>query len=290
MEVSKLFEDSFKYPARDWNKLLIFGVIILISGFYTILDIILQVSEPLSYNFVLEGIILMFSLLSIIFSLITLGYSLSITRKTINLEKEIPDFEWSENLSNGFKVFILEIAYLTIPFIVTLIVAYLTGVLNYLTEIASYLIDYGVYYTISYLPFLDMPSNLSIVIFIGSILFIIFESLAIIASARLAETDNLNEAINIKDTINKIDEIGWTNYIIWTIAVLAIFTTLTITMSIVLIIIDLIIMTIINTAASFIITLIIYSIIGFLIIGPYVQMSLQRALGLLYNESKKLYC
>jgi len=283
MEVIELFKDSLKYPIKDWNKLLIFGVLFLIAGIYSVLQ---SISQFISFNtmvlMVLGIITIVFTLLSIIIYLIISGYSLSITRKTIALEEEIPEFEWVKNIIDGLKVFVLDIVYYIIPFIVTFIVAYLTGAFNYLIQIVNYVITHGPTATIPQTLLLDALTSFTIVILIGAILFIIFYLLANIAVARLAENDSLVAAINMKDTIHKIGEIGWGNYIIWLIVFIVIFVVIGIILGIVLGLLSFIM----GMIAGIVIASIIISIIAQLIISPYLTMFSARALGLLYNESK----
>ena len=279
MEVIELFKDSLKYPTKDWNKVLILGILFLIVGISNILQ---NNSQFFNDNPVISIIILVFALISMITYFIISGYSLNITRKTIALEEEIPNLEWSKNIIDGLKVFVIEIVYLIIPFIITFITAYFTGALNYLIQIVSYAIIHGTAATIPQSLLLNALSSFMIVILVGIILFIIFYLLSIIAVARLAENDSLVAALNMKDTFNKIGEIGWGNYIIWFILFIAI----CIGIAIILIIVFSILIFIIGMVAGIVIASIIISMLTNLLFSPYITMFSSRAVGLLYNESE----
>ncbi|MDR2966974.1 MAG: DUF4013 domain-containing protein [Methanobacteriaceae archaeon] len=265
MDATKLFDDALKYPTKDWNKLLILGVLLLIAGIYSVLR---------NFGFLKTGdittglITLIFSLIAIIFTLFVSGYCLNITRKTINLEEYIPEFELVKNFVDGLKVLVLGIVYMIIPIVVTVIFVIFAGTFAFITQASSYITNYGTS-TIPQLPPFYVILSFLILLLIVSIFYIIFILLLNIATAKLAETDSLAEAINMLGIFNKIGEIGWGNYAIWIIVYGFI--------SFVI----LIIMSIINLIPF------IGIIVGLLLISPYMQMFRSRALGLLYNESKQ---
>ncbi|MDR2966975.1 MAG: DUF4013 domain-containing protein [Methanobacteriaceae archaeon] len=263
MEVITLFKDALKYPMKGWNKLLILGVLILISR---VDKVIISFGIHINSISTLLAVTIIFGLIALIMSFFLSGYSLSIIKKTINLENDMPEFEWVKNLVDGIKRFVLNIVYLIIPFIITFILAYVTGTLGFLIQIVNNYLTSGLTTTLQ--SILNSAPNFPIVLLVGEILFIIFFLLLYIATARLAETDSLVEAINMINVIKKIGEIGWGNYIIWLI---------------VIVIIGFVIMIIMNIVR---IIPFIGIIIGFLLISPYMLMFYSRTLGLLYNESK----
>jgi len=266
MDVLKLFKDSLKYPIKDWNKYYILGILFIITGLGSVYQTSKEnlylpltqtnVSSDLVLNTVFEqqflqagGIYTLFALLSIIISIFIAGYALSIIRKTIDLEDEIPDFSWKKNMVDGLKVYILEIVYYLIPIIIIII---------------------------------GLFTPLSVLTWIGSILTLIVSFLIPIATARLAETDKLAEAINIKKVVNKLDEIGWENYLMWILVLIGVFIIISIIMVILGFIIGLIGSiegVILFVPATIIIT-------ELFLFGPYIQMFTSRTLGLIYIEAK----
>jgi hypothetical protein len=265
MEVINLFKEALTYPTKDLNKVLLLGVLFVITGLVSILQVF---GLSLGNNSTASIITTIFGIISIIVTLFIYGYGLNITRKTIALEAEIPDFNWAKDIVDGIKLLILEIVYYIIPVIVTLIVAYVTGAFNYLIQIMSYSMLYGSTNAIPESVLVGAATSFLIVFFIGAILFIIFTLLVLIAIGKLAETGSLGAAINMKDVFNKIGEIGWGNYIVW----IVVYVLILFVIGIILGIIQLI---------PFI-----GIIIGLLLISPYIQMFSSRALGLIYNESK----
>lgn len=272
MEITEIFKDSLTYPTKDWNKLLVLGVLFLIPLIIGLL--IAFVTGTGDYTAIaIMGIIVF--VVTFITSLIISGYSLSITNKTILNSDEIPIFDWVKNLVDGIKVAVLSIIYYIIPAIITLIVAYATGLFEKYFEILRYSMYSSVQSNLttaaSTMPTTlinELFSSLMITGIIAIILFIIFGLLLTIATAKLAETGSLKAGLMINEVFDDIGKIGWGKYIIW--------------------IILLIIISIVISFLAGLISLIpiIGSIIVALVIYPYIAMFSARALGLIFNESK----
>jgi len=264
MEVTELFKDALTYPTKDWTKLLILGVFFLIMGIFSVLA---SFGVSIQHNIGAVVFIAISALLTLIVTIFVRGYCLSITRETINLREDIPEFEWGKNFIDGLKLVVLEIVYYIIPIIITILLIFLTGAFTKMLEISNYIIATGAT-TIPQELLIDIVGSLSLVIIIGGIFYIIFSLLYNIAQAKLAETDSLGEACNMIEVFYKIGEIGWANYIIWLIVLFVISFVIGFVMGIIQLI------------------PIIGMIIAFLLISPFLQMFSSRALGLLYNESK----
>lgn len=262
MEVTKIFEDALKYPTKDFNKLLILGVLAIVA---LIPMVLVYVTIFLSGGFNIQSLSVVVIALGILTALFLIlleiiygGYGLSITRKTIALEEEIPDFDWIKNIIDGLKVLILGIIYSIIP----AIVAGITGFFVIGPNIVM-----G-----SFQPspemFTSLISSFLVVGIVWIILAIIFQLFYLVSVARLAETDSLVDALNIINIFDKIGEIGWGNYIIWVILAGIILFVISAIMSVISII------------------PIVGSVIVLLLGTPYILMFSSRALGLIYNESK----
>ena len=270
MEIVELFKDSLIYPTKEWDKLLIFGAIIVILSIVNILETFGILSAQSVQSGVSILAIISFILLFVL-TLLIYGYTLSITRKTIdNTEEDIPAFDFLNNIIDGVKVLILNIVYYIIPVIITAILGLVTGAFAYIYQMVPYYIMYGSSAASAMPQELLASAGISFlaVLLIGGILFLIFGVLLIAAKEVLAETESLVAAINMIDVFKKIGEIGWGNYIIWFIVwVLLLF--------------------VISFIAG-IITIIpfIGLIIVSLVFKPYMEMLSARALGLIYNESK----
>ena len=49
-------------------------------------------------------------------------------------EESLPEFKWSDNIVDGLKVLVLNIVYMIIPVIITLVFAYALGVFSEFAE------------------------------------------------------------------------------------------------------------------------------------------------------------
>jgi len=264
MEVTEIFKDALTYSTKDWNKLLILGVLFLIMGIFEVLG---KFGFQIANNVGAQIGLILTGLIALFFTLLINGYGLSITRDTIGLQEEIPEFDWVKNLIDGIKLLILEIVYYIIPLIVVVIVAYATGAFSYIVEIINYVITYGAT-NIPQSIILEAAVSFLLVFLVGGIFYIIFTLLYYIATAILAETDSLVEAINIIEVFNKIGEIGLANYLIWAVLLVIISFVIGIIGGIIQII------------------PLIGLIIVMLVIYPFIKILSSRALGLIYNEAR----
>ncbi|BBL62496.1 hypothetical protein MARBORIA2_07280 [Methanobrevibacter arboriphilus] len=277
MNISELFKNSFKYPTKDWGKVLILGLLII--GLF-ILMIIAGISLLFAQAIPIAIIFVIALIFAIIVGLIYSGYGLSVIRETIfnknvaidDQEESLPEFKWSDNIVDGLKVLVLNIVYMIIPVIITLVFAYALGVFSEFASINQSLNIYN--QTGAYLPNSIatgyMVSNgyaVAIVNTVAAILSVIFSLFAFIAMAKLAESGKLGSIIKFREINDTISRIGWGNYIVWFI-----------------------LLYIIVVVISFIAALIIFiPIIGFiiylLIIPSFLTLFQSRSIGLIYNEA-----
>ena len=125
-------KNSFKYPflnLKQWaivSLLFMIGNIILFSGcdvLYLGLDIVFPIVESYTEIFVI---------LSVIVSIFVLGYCISILKNTIEKSNEMPSFNIKSDFINGLKYIIVAFAYLIIPFLIFIGLAYLMNVIQYI--------------------------------------------------------------------------------------------------------------------------------------------------------------
>ena len=264
MEFGEIFSNALKYPISDYKRLLILGVICLVINIPVVLT---------QFNYVNASLFLVWTLVAIILGLLILGYSLSIMKKGIDLEDEIPDIDFTKNLVDGIKSFVVTFIYYLIPTIIVSIIG-ITSLASFLGSIDKNAISTATNATtpntiLSAIPneaWAGLITGLTITAIVAIILFIIFGIFETIALCRLADTGSLGEAFAISAIIDDIKEIGFLKLI----GVL-----------IVLIIISVIIGMVIG-----IISAIPYVglIIGFLVGNSFLLLFYNRALGLLYSE------
>lgn len=91
MDIGEIISDSLSYPSQDWKKVLIFGILFLISFL-------------------------------IIPAFLVMGYFFRVLKGSIAGFDELPDFdEWGEMFIDGLKIFVVQFVYFLIPAIVILI-------------------------------------------------------------------------------------------------------------------------------------------------------------------------
>ena len=190
------------------------------------------------------AIIALAGIIGFIFSLILSGYSVDVIKNGIDSSRAFPDIDLKENLINGIKAMIIGIVYMIIPCIIAFALLAVFG-----------LVGAGIDHVVASLGLA------SIIIFIIFILFGIFE---VIALARFADTKDLGDALSIGAVIEDVKKVGIINIILF-----------------------LIILMIIVFIATLIISLFAFIpyigvIIATLILGAFLVLFGNRALGLLY--------
>lgn len=261
MKMSELFKDSLKYPSTNWNNLLILGVLVLIANIIMVIPVFGISLNSIGFTGIALTIV---SIISLIINFIIQGYSLDITKETINKIDILPKLNLKENLVNGVKVFLITVVYFIIPTILIIATAYLTGVFNSFMRIV---LSGGV---ISDATAISLMSSILIVALVAIILFIIFGLIADIAIARFADKGNMGAAFEFGEIFDTIAKIGWSNYIIWFILLFVISFLVGLVMGLVMLI------------------PIIGLIISLLFFTPYLAIFGSRALGLIYNEKDNL--
>ncbi|MDL2247038.1 DUF4013 domain-containing protein, partial [Methanobrevibacter sp. OttesenSCG-928-K11] len=254
-----IFKESLVYPTKNWDKLLILGVLIIIANLVTVMATIGIELQSIDSMGIILGIL---AIVGLIISIIVGGYSFSIIKDTINNLDTLPEFEFLTNFVDGLKVFVVSIVYYLIPTIITLIIAYLTGVFDNIVKILPYVNGTTVPETL----ITNLAISSSVTFIIGIILMIIFTLLLTIAIPRMADKDSFGEAFAFKKIFNTIGDIGWGNYIVWYI----------------LLVIILMVISWITALITFI--PIIGMIIALIFINPFITIFSSRALGLIYNE------
>jgi hypothetical protein len=168
MDVKEIIIDAIRYPSSDWKKVLIEGVLL-----------ILNITVILAFG---------------------TGYTLRVLKSTLAGYDQPPEFDdWGGMLIDGFKVYIVEVAYLIIPFIIIFVgaVALITA------AITGSIISATVYF------------ELILTVIVGIILLIVFSLFGTIAIANMAFYDKLSAAFKFSEILKRISNIGWGKYILW---------------------------------------------------------------------------
>lgn len=264
MEFGEIFSNAIKYPLSDYQKLLILGALYVIINIPTILG---------QFGFRNGTLSLIFLLVSIILNLIILGFTLNVIKNAINLDDNIPDFDWRKNIVDGLKYFVVVFVYYLIPSIVVTIIG--------IASLSSFFMSIGkkgmdtianaaspevAMNAIPTAAWSNLAAGLALTAVVAIILFLIFGIFATVAVCRLAKHDSLDEAFHIGDIMDDIKEIG-----------------------ILRIIGFLIILIIIVAILGFVIGLLslipyVGIIIGYLVGSSFIALFYNRAVGLLYSD------
>ncbi|MDD1763930.1 MAG: DUF4013 domain-containing protein, partial [Methanobacteriaceae archaeon] len=171
------------------------------------------------------------------------GYLLRVVQTSLAGEDEMPDFSNRwELLGNGLKLVVVQIVYLLIPFL-----AIILGLWISYSASAQALLGF-----------------LLLTMILGFLLFILFSLFMIMATAHLAATDSLKAAFQFSLIQQKISNVGWGTYFLWYL------------MMLVLGMVGVVVMAFLSVIP------ILGSIVGWILIQPYLQTLFARSLALVY--------
>ena len=269
MNILELYKDSLFYPTKDIDKLLTLGVLFFLDGIISLLP-----SVTIALNQILATQILYFvsNLVGFIVIIIAIGYVCSIAKNTI-VNLDMPAIEIIKNFTNGIKVMLISIIYYIVPFSITFIIAYFTGVLGGIIDLSLIYLNYGPE-VVSYMDHLShLNFNVDIMINIaifGFILFLLVTLILPVAIMRFVDTNTMKSSLNFKEILEDISKITWKKYLIRLVFFPIVFMAILIVASVVLIIPFLGV------------------IIFFLVALPFITIFSARTIGLIYVERKSL--
>ncbi len=223
MSATSIIKESLKYPnfhRKNWG---IMGAIFLILA---ILNLI---------SYYVSGASNVVSVVSFLLDIFILGFGMSLIASTIQGVDDVPEFSIVDNFVDGIKGMILYFVYSIIPFILTIIVAVLTGLLSNLFKVAIVLNNSTAFHAAASattsdevfnqlsIAFSAVPVNvqaalinsLLITICIAFVLYLIVLLFANMGLARMVETGSLKAGLSIGAIFKKISSIGWGTYISW---------------------------------------------------------------------------
>jgi len=261
MNFGETLKDSLSYPLSDWKKLLMLGILMIL----TVLVTIFHEFGDLKNLTALTALLIM----SFIVLLIISGYGFRIIKSSLTGSNELPKFDaWLGMLKNGVKILIVGIVYL-IPLMIFTLIFYealfmytITGILwgtplGILTVILEDLIKsflHGRLYHV--LAVKGFP------LIVVMVYYFIIIPIYYVAIANMANNDGkLRTAFNLGEILKKIRNIGFKKISIFY-----------------LLIIPLLILSWLKPLN------IVYMILGALIISPYIRIFISRFAGLIYID------
>ena len=273
MDLTELIKEAFVFPSNNFKQLAIYIVFSFIATLFTFGGVFSLVGIAFSGAFAIVSVI--FVIIAILVAFILTGYQIALIKSGIEHDELAPEFDYKENIIIGVKAVIVKIVYFIIPAIITIIVALLTGLTQNFVEAfqsaATNATNTAMASNVTYAS--SIPANVSAALYgsitvtalVAIIVFIIFELIAMMGHARLANTESLGEALNISEAFKDMGRIGYGN-VIATVVIVCLVT----------VIINLI-LTGLNMVIPFI------SILS-VIITPYLIFFAYRAIGSLYSE------
>jgi hypothetical protein len=274
MNINEIIKDALKYPLSDWKKILILGIIIVISG----------ISGLVSSLGITNNILVIISVfIGVIAGFLSNGYLFKILKTSLNGKNILPEFKaWSNILIDGIKVFIIFLIYIILPplfvfFILLLFSGALSSSgLNLSEIIGSLVVDPLNFILTGILPGIEILFTISYTILNQFVIILLFEFILIlplflVGIANMAYEGEFKDAFRLGEIIDIIKDIGWVNLIKWYITTGLIF------------LIFIILGIIVSIFLSFNGSINIVSILLALILLPYSQMYYIRALALYYK-------
>lgn len=187
MNVSDILKDALKFPASNWKRFFILGIIILVSTVPTI-------------YFKNNPYILLMLLITFVIQFFYMGYTLRTIKISINGENELPAFnKWIEMFIDGLKIFIISFLYSIVP-VIFLIVGMILA------------IDFSAI-TTGKLQFNFLKPAAIIVLSIGALLYVFVMFFYQIGIANMAYQGKLGVALHLREIKGIIIKIGWKKYL-----------------------------------------------------------------------------
>lgn len=176
MELSEILGDALAYPLNNVKALIIYVILGVIAAIVlTFTGVGTIASFATDHWLVGGGIAVIGLIIALIIFLVIEGYCLDIVKFGINRENRGPEVDVVRQAINGLKLFVVNVVYMIIPFVVTYILGKLLGLVGSI---------------------------------IGLIVIIVFAFALFMAQCRLAKNENLSDALNIPEAIADISRVG----------------------------------------------------------------------------------
>ncbi|WP_298502451.1 DUF4013 domain-containing protein [uncultured Methanobrevibacter sp.] len=273
MDAIEIIKDAFEFPSKNVKMLLIYELLAIVAGIFFVGGTAAYVLGVINPELFMWGG--MAVILSMLIGWVLSGYLVSVIKSGIELDDEVPEFDWWQNFIIGFDNFIVSIVYFIIPAFIVVVAGYITNVYGNVMAVTqeAYLQMINIYLgnTVAFISeglaqaIASLMMSLVATVTVAIVVFVIFLFLQTMAEARLANTGSLTEALNVFEAAKDIMRIG-------------------ISKTIIVILLVIIIVAVIEMIFSFITGFLpILSILS-IIITPYLIFFAQRAVGLLYSD------
>jgi hypothetical protein len=188
MDIGDVISDSLRYPTSDWSKLVIVGVLFLIS--FLIIPLFL-----------------------------VSGYMFRVIKASLAGVEELPVFEeWVEMLLDGIKLFLVYIIY-SLPAIIIAIISFLSlwsslTSLTYITQANGTTVTPDMFFA------LFGGTALIGLIIAGLYTLVIYPIMAVAIGNMAYYNGEFSTAFRFNEILSIISQIGWVDLIIWYIVLI----------------------------------------------------------------------
>ena len=275
MNITEIIKDAFLFPSKNMER---FAVYLVLSVLMTVFILGGTLVYPWGFfnvdNYAIGGIYLVIAL---VIGFFISGYHLKVIKSGIEIDDEVPVFEWGENFLGGFEITIISVFYFIIQAFIIAVAVLATNVFGNAIAIVQQIClqIFNVFFMVNSADIaVDAISNavfnfiisLAITIAVALIVFLIFSILQSASQARLANTGSLKDALNIFEALKDIKRIGIVKVLLLVLLVLVIIAVM---------------------ATIFIILFnylpLVVSVI-YIILAPYIALAIQRLIGLAYSD------
>ena len=275
MNITEIIKDAFLFPSKNMER---FAVYLVLSVLMTVFILGGTLVYPWGFfnvdNYAIGGIYLVIAL---VIGFFISGYHLKVIKSGIEIDDEVPVFEWGENFLGGFEITIISVFYFIIQAFIIAVAVLATNVFGNAIAIVQQIClqIFNVFFMVNSADIaVDAISNavfnfiisLAITIAVALIVFLIFSILQSASQARLANTGSLKDALNIFEALKDIKRIGIVKVLLLVLLVLVIIAVM---------------------ATIFIILFnylpLVVSVI-YIILVPYIALAIQRLIGLAYSD------
>lgn len=220
MNTGEIVKDSLNYPLSDWKKILILGIILVLSGISGVTVLLGTASI---------AIISLLAVIGFLIGFLVNGYMFRIIKSSLDNAAKLPDFNnWVNMAADGAKVFIVFLGYLIVPILVILVLLLSLAGLD-ITSLGSYFVLMLEIMEINPLELLISviwPGILNLITIlynilgsfalIGILYMILVIPVFLVAIANMAYYEGeFRSAFRFREILDEIGSIGWINLIKW---------------------------------------------------------------------------
>jgi hypothetical protein len=278
MNIKGIVKDSLRYPFSDWKKILILGIIILISN----------LSNTTHFNSLISTtdvtVTFFLGIISFLIMFLAKGYQFKIIKSSLICQAKTPEFnKWTEMFKDGAKLFLVNIVY-TIPAILIMLIWAALSIASNPSTVVNTISGLGTLFFMGGTGSNAFITRAGIWFIISFLYTIIIAPIMWIAIAHMADNNSeIHAAFRFHAILNKITTIKWKNLIKWYILTGIIFLIIDIIVRLILLaLLSLIIPITELEAVKIAETILLNSVIIPLIVLPYLGMYTYRSVALFY--------